>query len=648
MALYLEAADAMPPVNYSYEPLQHPRSIRLLELWPGQQEDSLDVKLSVAHIDDAPPFEAISYVWGQPDDQIDLKLGNAMIRIPNNLRIALQQCRYNEKPRILWADSVCIDQTSKEEQSQQVALMGLIYQTASQVLVSLGEEDDTGTCQTTFKIIKGINQEILAAGGLASMARLTKDQVSHYVETYQWDSWHSFFKTQPWFNRVWTVQEIGLAGRAIVMCGSLRAEWLDIMRVSVWLLKPAEPLRKRLDFSTNRYFWSWFNYNVHERIRRGQTSMSDIFGYYHAFEAQTTDFLEVLKCASHRKGSDQLDYVYASLGHPNATFEGELLVQPAYEHTTVFEVYTGVTKRLIETTGSLRILSCVSRSSADFQFLPSWVPHWNKHRRAACLGSSTIPTYHASRGKSAQAKFSPSGNCLQCMGFVFDAVCWSSNYMNHLHLVDELNGRTRFTQSQIASNLTLVSRQAGLFYGPGDLVSTFALTLVAGNKHKSVHLERDSAMLASFSAYRYQAFIAAKAKSADNPEDWRKRLLSMSNERRGRESLEDISFDIEKKLKTSAAGETDPLVFLSQAKSVATGRRFFVTKGGHFGLGPRAQRKDDVVCILYGGQTPYVLRKLANGQYIFIGECYVHGMMQGEAFSLLGAGETQEQWFELV
>lgn len=136
-------------------------------------------------------------------------------------------------------------------------------------------------------------------------------------------------------------------------------------------------------------------------------------------------------------------------------------------------------------------------------------------------------------------------------------------------------------------------------------MSTFALTLVAGYKHKSVPLERDSAMLASFYAYRYQAFIGAKGKSAGNPEDCWRRLLSMSNERKGRKSPEDISFEIEKKLKTSAAGEADPLIFLSQAKSVATGRRFFITKGGHFGLVSRAQRKDDVECILYGGQTPY-------------------------------------------
>lgn len=637
-----------PPVDYSYEPLFHPRNIRLLELSPGQHDHPLDGNLFIVHIDVAPPFEAISYVWGQPDDQTGLKLGNALVRMPNNLGIALRQCRFKDKPRLVWADSVCIDQSSKEEQSQQVSLMGIIYQTATQVLVSLGEEDDQGNCQRTFKIIEGINQEILAAGGLASMPRLTQDQVSHYAEVYHWRSWHHFFKSQPWFNRVWTVQEIGLAGRATVMCGSLSAEWLDLMRVSVWLLKPAEPLRKRLDFSTNRYFWSWFNYNVHERIRRGQSSMSELFGNYHAFEAQTTDFLEVLKCSSHRNGSDQLDYIYASLGHPNATFDGKLLVHPAYGNTTIAEVYTEVTKRLIETTSSLRVLSCVSRSSAGHRNLPSWIPEWNKHRKSACLGSSTMPTFHASQGRPAQATFSHSGNYLQVQGFVFDAVDWGSKIIKHQRFLEELAGRMSYAQCPVASNLTLVTKRAELIYGSGDAVSKFALTMVAGNKHKSVYLERDAAMLASFSAYRYQAFMAAKANSADYLGDWRHRLLSMSGQKKGREPMDDISFKVEQKLKTLAVSEADPLVFLSQAKSVATGRKFFITKGGHFGLGPGAQQVDDVVCILYGGQTPYVLRKLASGQYTLIGECYIDGMMQGEAFAMLESGDTQEQWFELV
>ena len=34
--------------------------------------------------------------------------------------------------------------------------------------------------------------------------------------------------------------------------------------------------------------------------------------------------------------------------------------------------------------------------------------------------------------------------------------------------------------------------------------------------------------------------------------------------------------------------------------------------------------------ILYGWKTPFVLRPVSEG-YLLIGECYVHGLMHGEA-----------------
>jgi hypothetical protein len=44
------------------------------------------------------------------------------------------------------------------------------------------------------------------------------------------------------------------------------------------------------------------------------------------------------------------------------------------------------------------------------------------------------------------------------------------------------------------------------------------------------------------------------------------------------------------------------------------------------------------ICILYGCSVPVVLRPIRNSEscnefyYELIGECYVHGMMDGEAF----------------
>jgi hypothetical protein len=70
---------------------------------------------------------------------------------------------------------------------------------------------------------------------------------------------------------------------------------------------------------------------------------------------------------------------------------------------------------------------------------------------------------------------------------------------------------------------------------------------------------------------------------------------------------------------------------LIDTKERTFGRRLFVTSRGFMGLGPPAAQVGDQVCLLLGGQVLYVLRDREDGHSEFIGECYVHGMMDGQA-----------------
>lgn len=67
---------------------------------------------------------------------------------------------------------------------------------------------------------------------------------------------------------------------------------------------------------------------------------------------------------------------------------------------------------------------------------------------------------------------------------------------------------------------------------------------------------------------------------------------------------------------------------------MAKSRRYFITEGGRLGLGTRSLGVGDEVWVLGGAETPVLLRKNADGQYRLIGECYVHGIMHGEATDL--------------
>lgn len=61
-------------------------------------------------------------------------------------------------------------------------------------------------------------------------------------------------------------------------------------------------------------------------------------------------------------------------------------------------------------------------------------------------------------------------------------------------------------------------------------------------------------------------------------------------------------------------------------------RAYFSTAGGRVGLGSSLARTGDLVCVLNGFRTPFLLRRAsAEGRYKLMDEAYVHGVMYGEA-----------------
>lgn len=67
----------------------------------------------------------------------------------------------------------------------------------------------------------------------------------------------------------------------------------------------------------------------------------------------------------------------------------------------------------------------------------------------------------------------------------------------------------------------------------------------------------------------------------------------------------------------------------------ATGRAFFATQKRHLGWAPKCADPGDLVCVFPGAEVPYILRSVGDqGQFRMIGECYIHGFMNGEAMSM--------------
>jgi hypothetical protein len=62
-------------------------------------------------------------------------------------------------------------------------------------------------------------------------------------------------------------------------------------------------------------------------------------------------------------------------------------------------------------------------------------------------------------------------------------------------------------------------------------------------------------------------------------------------------------------------------------------RVLFVTSDQQLGKGPASMQSGDQVWLLRGAKVPYILRPLGLSKYELVGEAYIHGIMQGEAWT---------------
>jgi hypothetical protein len=72
------------------------------------------------------------------------------------------------------------------------------------------------------------------------------------------------------------------------------------------------------------------------------------------------------------------------------------------------------------------------------------------------------------------------------------------------------------------------------------------------------------------------------------------------------------------------------------------GKCLLQTDDGQIGLCPSGTRQGDIVAILHGGRVPYILRAKNESEFYFIGECFLQGFMNGEAFNVDAPARDRE------
>ena len=611
-------ANSSKSTRHQYQQLPKGRWIRLLRLFPSKHGGSLECELFVVQVDVVPQYEAISYVWGDPSQTTSILCDNHLIHITANLHGVLRQIRHASEARIVWADAICIDQANDVEKGHQVNLMGLIYSKASRVLIWLGE-DAQRRAATAFRFIVDFN-------------RYWGSQLAKYPDIYQvpqlpsesplrdrakLDSVAEVFR-RPWFSRVWTVQEVGLASTVLVLWGEASINWGEIVEFANICHDRAEEFVDSFDlvYVLDGFQLIWCTYDD-EDTQTWKTELPLTKEGFQTRQAtkQGANFFNVLLGVNGREATDKRDFVYAFLGHSLARLQGQTKTMVAADYTKEWpEVYWNVAIQLLEQTKSLVLLSAVSHLDEQIpEEFPSWIPQWYVKSFITIL--SPFPA-HESFYDAALVEENSTSLIRDPRPYHFDGRVLTAHLAVRALIIDSVRSHSSkldaWDHPRAKGSLDPVEavwKEAGFDAVTGSVYSSnfeaFTHTLVAGMTWQMDPTEADVGRHRA----AFRAYSAKNCSIEFNGLAQRELPSSSENDMTG-----------------------DSTGFSQILGDMCNHRKCFITEKGYFGLGPLAIQEGDLCCVLFGARVPFIVRSTRTaGHYRLVGECFAHGLMRGEA-----------------
>jgi len=211
--------------QYCYEPLPQTGDVkymRLLKLLPGSPLDDVKCWLETVMLGNCPDYEALSYCWRDVNDTTPIQVNEQTLYITKTLRSALFHLRKVDHVRTLWVDAICINQNDIEERGNQVGIMGGIYSGANRTVVWLGPRDEDS--DSAFVICAQVSNEAQFPVPNPKSSEVTSTASLHAEIDKNYGSVLNLLK-RPWWRRVWVVQEVVLAKKALIVCGTKEMEW---------------------------------------------------------------------------------------------------------------------------------------------------------------------------------------------------------------------------------------------------------------------------------------------------------------------------------------------------------------------------------------------------------------------------------------
>ena len=208
----LLSSASRPQSHPAYAALGHD-CIRLLRILPALSTTVIRCRLEEFSLCRAPAYTALSYTWGSPHGTHQIYVNDHQLSVPKNLWRFLRHARGLAKDLSgwIWCDMLSINQVDLAERGHQVKLMSRIFKTAETVVVWLGPA------------YRGSDTAMTALARLPHGKQLAKQAFNIWAG----DAGHAMggICRRPYWRRLWVFQEIRLAQKIRLMCGSKTAPW---------------------------------------------------------------------------------------------------------------------------------------------------------------------------------------------------------------------------------------------------------------------------------------------------------------------------------------------------------------------------------------------------------------------------------------
>ncbi|KAF5022162.1 hypothetical protein F66182_5749 [Fusarium sp. NRRL 66182] len=592
---------------YTYSPVKASeiRLITLTQTGPnGQLRGS--IRHEELNPDDPIKYTALSYCWGDPSSRVQLPCDGKLLSITTSLYEALPEVIKFSPHGAVWIDQICINQEDMTEKAEQVSKMNQIYDKAETVVAWLGPAVESTERAVDF--VRRVGDVALPTATdmfrwdnygdrheetkLERVEQLTEEQSRELGIPFDDDeSWNAFsqFFDRAWFQRIWTVQEIIQARKAIVVCGAHSLPWEHVSAAARWFCHKAKAIHDNNSREVDGMCLVTQMVAIPWRAKLGSE-------YYPQLLSQKTrptckwSLLDLLEGLRPRLATDPRDKVYGLLGITDIDrrFRGDEGIEVDYS-LSVKDVYTCATDEIIQLDTSDLNVIWSARQRNKVPGWPSWVPDWRLKTGTGCAWGIGAPL-KASGQPNGQHSYiaTTEPHSLVVRGRVVGRVVYTSEYRHFGELFQQ--GGLRNVYSACMERLDA--------YPTGEAVKTaFGLTMMGGLPLTKA-LQKAETSLETYTD-EYMAFFDVTQMPTETEND---------NAARG-EALKKcykLGFD---------------RTWIEEVLNAYCERRFVVTDTGYMGLAHHEVLEGDSIVVVDDDVEDADLNR----------DAYCHGVMNGEA-----------------